>query len=129
MQSGKLTSTVVLPWTRICTYRGNFIQPSVMSRKSNESDMLGSTLPSMVNSDNSASSNSSEVEYRRSLSRKMSSPHLCENIMRQVERDPYEVYEHAKVLGTGSMVSREAMFTAFGCLVNSNNVLKIFHFW
>jgi hypothetical protein len=34
----------------------------------------------------------------------MSTPHLGENISRKIERDPYEVYEHTKVLGSGSMV-------------------------
>ncbi len=74
---------------------------------------LNSSVPSMENSENSASSTNSSLDVSanansnsspRSLARKMSSPHLCENIMRKIERDPYEIYEHAKILGTGSMV-------------------------
>jgi calcium-dependent protein kinase len=48
---------------------------------------------------------SSEKVSKMHLPKTISSPHLGENIMRKVDRDPYEVYEHAKVLGTGSMGS------------------------
>ena len=74
-----------------------------MSGKTNDF-YLQFGLPGMVNSGSESSSNTS-FEVSGGLSSKMSSPSLSENIMRKVERDPYEVYQHAKVLGTGSMVS------------------------
>ncbi len=75
---------------------------------SNRHDIMqSSSIPSMTTSENSeeSSSSSNEMFLSKGMSRKMSSPHLTENIMRKIERDPFEVYEYAKVLGTGSMVS------------------------
>ncbi len=69
----------------------------------NNNRRLSQPPPDMANSDNSSSSGSSYNP--KDLIRGMSSPHLAENISRKIERDPYEVYEHAKVLGSGSMVS------------------------
>lgn len=67
-------------------------------------------VPDLTNSDSSGSSRHSAMDTTDTmgttdLSRGMSSPRLAENISRKVERDPYEVYEHAKVLGSGSMGS------------------------
>mmetsp|Transcript_17562 Transcript_17562/g.21453 ORF Transcript_17562/g.21453 Transcript_17562/m.21453 type:complete len:683 (+) Transcript_17562:151-2199(+) len=66
----------------------------------------GSSVPGLVDSsrdpyfdENSSHSSTFGTGFLRS----MSSPVLSENIMRRIERDPYEVYEEAKMLGTGSM--------------------------
>ena len=78
---------------------------------------FSSSVPDMTNSENSASSNSSGEGGNRRLDRKMSSPHLSENIMRKIDRDPYDVYEHAKVLGTGSMVRYNVAFMFMRCVL------------
>jgi hypothetical protein len=39
------------------------------------------------------------------IKRNVSIPSLGQNMMRRLQRDPYDIYEPVKVLGTGSMVS------------------------
>lgn len=58
----------------------------------------------MSYSENSSRSSSS-AENNIQMQPKINSSQLCQNITRQINRDPYEVYQHAKVLGSGSMGS------------------------
>ena len=50
----------------------------------------------------------------------VSTPALGQNMMRRLHRDPYEIYEPVKVLGTGSMVRCD-------CFMFQNISLKLFH--
>jgi calcium-dependent protein kinase len=67
-----------------------------MSKGSSEAEMSSSLPPDITSSDNSSASHNSSSA---------AAPNLIGNITRKVDRDPYEVYEHAKVLGSGSMGS------------------------
>ena len=81
-----------------------------MSSKPDLSSSLRSAPSNVLSEDLSGSgsttrsSNNEDGANFVGLSRKMSTPHLGENISRKIERDPYEDYEHTKVLGSGSMV-------------------------
>ena len=70
-----------------------------MTKGSSEADMSSSLPPDITSSDNSSASHNSSS----------AAPNLIGNITRKVDRDPYEVYEHAKVLGSGSMVSHSIL--------------------
>jgi hypothetical protein len=65
---------------------------------------LSAAIPSMTYSDNSSCSSGRNQKDSTTSNIALSTSRLSENIMRKIDRDPYEVYEHAKVLGTGSMV-------------------------
>jgi len=57
----------------------------------------------------------------------VAAPALGTNMMRKVcNRDPYDVYKPAKLLGTGSMVCRSVYVTVTGFLVAFTRVLTLF---
>lgn len=67
------------------------------------------SMPSVTNSSEgsaSLSNSSKEDDGFQKLHRTLSTTRIVENMSRRVERDPYDIYKHAKILGTGSMVCR-----------------------